>query len=139
VALAQSWMVCASRQRPPAGTPWQGSTGVTQPFVLAEQLWPLGQATAAEKLKHPFESAVQVCTCVPEHCVIPASAQVFWQAGVLLPPQAVTADAMAANKATDRATWFPPRLSQSPERTVTPCSSVSNGAESGLTSSKITV
>jgi hypothetical protein len=41
----------------------------------------------AANARHPFASAVQVCTCAPEHCVAPACKQVLLQLGLEDPPQ----------------------------------------------------
>ena len=46
----------------------------------ARQIRPCGHAAAVPKARQPFASAVQVWTCVPEHCVAPAGEQVLLQA-----------------------------------------------------------
>ena len=70
---------------PVAGTPLQGSAW--QLCALVKQLWPEAQELGAEKLRQPFTSTVQVCTLLPEHCVVPASTQVLLQAMQAAPLQ----------------------------------------------------
>src|SRR4051812_6379142 len=79
-----------------------------QALVVALQKLPNAQGAAADRVRHPFTSAVHVCTWVPEHCVAPTLEHLLQSSS---PPQpSVLAIATASERPSSRPIGQPPVL-----------------------------